>query len=851
VRFVIAMALRETRASWRRLLFFFVCIAIGVAAIVALRSVIQNVRDVFTHEARGLIAADVTISTRREWTPAARQTIDRQLEVAGVEARTETVETPTMVRAVEEPATDRSTTRPVRMVELRAVGPEFPLYGTVGLEGGQPYSHALLANHGALVRPELLTALDVKVGDQIAIGKATFTIKDVITTEPGRSMGNFSLGPRVLIDLADVASTGLIGFGSQVRRVILVRAPENRVDALVRALRDEFKEEFITARSFRATDDAIGEDFERAENYLSMVGLVIVILGGISVSSVTRVFILQKFRSIAVLKCVGARSGQIIAVYLLQVLVLGFAGSLLGLVLARVAIAAIPLFLPPETPMLADVHYGVTASAAAQGMGIGALVSLLFSVVPLLQVRLVKPSLLLRDESSGKGATDWVRWVAMALVTAALVALTAWQAASLRVGLVVSAGFCGVAFVLHWAGQLLVRTIAPLSAARSFPLRHAVLHISRPGNQTRVILLAVGLGAFFIVGVRSMQSSLLDELEMSASGAGPDMFLMDIQRDQLPGVREFLSDPARGTGAFQLIPVLRARVTAVEGRETNLESFEEVRERGSLAREYTVTYRDRLEPNETIVQGAFWNSPSSEPEVSIEDGLRERFRLNVGDTVRFDILGRIVNARVTSIRKVEWRDARAGGFMFVFRPGVLDNAPQMMIAPVKGPDAVADRARFQHDLVERFPNVSVIDLREMLQTVRDVMNKVTLAISVVGGLVLLSGVLILIGAVAMTKFQRVYEAAVFKTLGANTRTIARMLLLEYSVLGLLAGLIGSLAAIALTWGVSRFAIDIPWRVYALEHTMGVLITMVLVAAIGVLSSLDVLRHKPLATLRAE
>ena len=175
----------------------------------------------------------------------------------------------------------------------------------------------------------------MKVGDRLAIGKATFTIRGVITTEPGRSMGNFSLGPRVLIDLADVGSTGLVSFGSQVRRVILVRAPENRVEALVRGLRDEFKDEFVTARSFRATDDAIGEDFERAENYLSMVGLVIVILGGIAVSSVTRVFILQKFRSIAVLKCVGARSAQIIAVYLLQVLALGLAGSLLGVVLAR------------------------------------------------------------------------------------------------------------------------------------------------------------------------------------------------------------------------------------------------------------------------------------------------------------------------------------------------------------------------------------------------------------------------------------------------------------------------------------------------------------------------------------
>src|SRR5436189_591899 len=167
MRFVLAMAMRETRASWKRLLFFFVCIAIGVAAIVALRSVIQNVRDVFTQEARGLIAADVTISTRREWTPAARQAIDRHLEVAGVDARTETIETPTMVRAVEGDASGGSGTKPVRMVELRAIGPEFPLYGTIGLEGGQPYSHSLLAGHGALVRPELLTALDVKVGDRL------------------------------------------------------------------------------------------------------------------------------------------------------------------------------------------------------------------------------------------------------------------------------------------------------------------------------------------------------------------------------------------------------------------------------------------------------------------------------------------------------------------------------------------------------------------------------------------------------------------------------------------------------------------------------------------------------------
>jgi putative ABC transport system permease protein len=418
-------------------------------------------------------------------------------------------------------------------------------------------------------------------------------------------------------------------------------------------------------------------------------------------------------------------------------------------------------------------------------------------------------------------------------VTAALIAVAVWQAASLPIGLVVCAGFTGLAFVLYLAGRALVAAISPLANTPSFPLRHAVLHLSRPGNQTRVILLAVGLGAFFIVGIRSLQSSLIEEFSVQVSADSPDMFLLDIQRDQSEGVHAFLTERAVDGARAQLLPVLRARVVGV-GR-----------------REYTVTYRDHLESNERILDGAFWTGPSAEPEVSIEQGIRERLDFTVGDMIPFDILGRVVNARVTSVRQVEWRDSRNGGFMFVFRPGSLDNAPQTFIAPVKGPASPADRARFQHDLVAAFPNVSVIDFFTILATVRDITDKVTLAITVVGGLVLFSGALILVGAVAMTKYQRVYEAAVFKTLGARTGTIARMLLVEYSVLGALAGLVGSVGAIGLTWGVSRYALEIPWRVSPAEHAAGVLVTAVLVAAVGVVSSLDVLRNKPLSTLRAE
>ena len=249
--FVLRMALRETRASWRRLLFFFVCIAVGVAAIVALRSVIQSVRAVFGQEAKSLIAADVLISTNRDWTPAALATIDRRLSTYGATARTETIETATMVRPADE--------RPVaRMVELRAVQAPFPLYGELTLDGGRAYSHALVEQHGVLVRPELLSALGVAVGDRIVIGLVPFTIRGVIANEPGRRVGGFSLGPRVIVDFADLPSTGLLSQGSRARRVLLARVPDDRIAPLVEALHGDFKDDFVSARSYRSNDDEIG-----------------------------------------------------------------------------------------------------------------------------------------------------------------------------------------------------------------------------------------------------------------------------------------------------------------------------------------------------------------------------------------------------------------------------------------------------------------------------------------------------------------------------------------------------------------------------------------------------------------
>jgi putative ABC transport system permease protein len=265
-----------------------------------------------------------------------------------------------------------------------------------------------------------------------------------------------------------------------------------------------------------------------------------------------------------------------------------------------------------------------------------------------------------------------------------------------------------------------------------------------------------------------------------------------------------------------------------------------------------VTYRPRLERNERIVSGEFWPpTPGAAAEVSIEQGMGDRQGLGLGDVIRFDILGRVIEARVTSVRHVEWADARAGGFMFVFRPGVLDAAPRTFIAPLKGPADAGRRARFQRDLTTQFPNVSVVDVQEILAAVTRVLGIVTLAVTVVGSLVLFSGILILVGSISMTRFQRTYEAAILKTLGATTRRIAAMLAVEYGLLGFLAGVIGSAGALVLSWAVSAFVLDVPWQPTPGPVVAGMLASSALVTVVGVLASLDVLRRKPLATLRAE
>jgi putative ABC transport system permease protein len=327
------------------------------------------------------------------------------------------------------------------------------------------------------------------------------------------------------------------------------------------------------------------------------------------------------------------------------------------------------------------------------------------------------------------------------------------------------------------------------------------------------------------------------------------MFLIDVQKDQKEGV-ELLVEQATGERPT-LIPTIRARISAINGQEIDFEQDEMRRERGRLGREYVVTYRPKLESNETVIAGKLWDeSPSPEAEVSIEESMRGLAGLDVGSTITFDISGRKLTARVTSIRHVDWRNSRTG-FMVLFRPGSLDNAPQMLVAPVNGPTGEVERSRFQRNLLDQYPNLSVIDVADIVRAITRIINNITLAVSFVGGFILLSGTLILAGSLAMTKFHRIYETAVLKTLGAKRKTLLVILLAEYGLIGFVAGVIGSFASEGLSYATSRYVFEVPWRLAPGLSLAGIVGTIILVTVVGAISTFDVLSRKPLATLRAQ
>ncbi len=833
MNFIFNLVFREIRSSWRRLLFFFLCIALGVGSIVALRSLINNLSRAVAGDARGILTADFEVSSTSPFSPTDIAKIE---EVIGkstiVEARNEAVTTSSMARNEEN----------FTFADLKGIESPFPLVGDFVLADGKPFDFSLLDNLGAVVQSTLLTKLNVKIGDTIRIGDADFEIRAAFDEEPGGSSG-FKLGPRVFIEKKAFDSAGLLRFGSRARRRILYRTSENPAE-LIKQLREALKGSIITVQSYRETQENLGEQFAKTENYLSLTGLLILVLGGIGVWNVARVFVEQKRKTVAILKCLGAGGGSILTIYLLQIMTLGLVGSLFGVFLAQAAMWFVKSRFADGLP--ANMSYSLQNSAIWQGVVLGLLISLLFSVLPLLQIRNIKPSLLLRDTNNIEiRKLDWTKWTIGLLSLVGLLGLATWQAGSLKIGIAFLVSLAVTSSVLYVSAIFLTRLLKLFKNIGSFSVSQAINSLYRPGNQTRVILLAVGLGAFVVLAVQSLQTNLIREFDLSRNQTLPSLFVFDVLKSQVNEVKS-LAENATGE-TIKPIPNVRMRMTELDGKPIDFQQKEMRQEQGRLGREYIVTYRPQLEDNEELIEGK-WFGENAENEVSMADDMRDLLNFDLGSVITFDVLGRRISAKVTSIRKFDTKKTRTA-FMFVFPPGVLEKAPQTFTIPITKKLDAKPRADFQRSVLDKFANVQIFDVADIVNAVGKLINNFVLAISFVGSFVILTGILILIGSVALTKSQRIYENAILKTLGAKRPTLAVILLVEYGLLGLLAGIIGTIFSTAMSYGVTKFIFEIDWSFDVNLFFIGICTTTLLVMIVGTIASFDVLFRKPLATLR--
>ncbi len=837
--FALVHAWRETRASARRLGLYMGAITLGVAALVAINSFRANVTASIQGQARELLGADLRLSSSSPF-PASVAALVDSLSAAGDSVARVTG----LVSMALAPRTGAT-----RLIQLRAVEPGWPFYGDVPTEPAGLWSR-FRASGDALVDPALLVQLGVRIGDTLSIGQSRFRIAGTVDA-PAEIGFQTAVGPRVFIGSRQLAATGLVRFGTLARYEAYVRMPARATqDAFTAAHRDLLREQHVGVTTAEDRAENLTEDLGNLSRFLGLIGLTALLLGGIGVASAIHVFIKEKIPTVAVLRCLGARQRTVFGAYLLQAAALGLAGSAAGVLVGIAAQAALPAVLRPFLPV--DVGFSLNATAIVAGLVVGLWVAAIFALIPLLSIRDVTPLQALRQGfEPAERARDPLRGVAYGALAASILALSIWQAPTWRTGLAFACGLAVTVGVLWLVALGVVRATRRFFPTRArYVVRQGVSNLFRPHNQTVAVTLSLGFGVFLIGTMYLVQRNLLDKIRLRDDTMRANVLLFDVQPDQVRGVDSLFT--ARGAPLHEITPIVPARIAAVNGRSVQqiLADTTIHRHRWALRREFRNTYRDTMTATERITAGHWFRGPhrAGQPaRISVDEGVAQELGVGLGDTITWNFNGASIPSVVTSLRHVDW-GRFAPNFFVVFEPGVLDQAPQTVVALARIADATR-RAEVQRDLVQRYPNVSVLDLQMLQRTLDSILSRVALAIRFLALFSIGGGVLVLIGALATSRFQRTRESALLKTLGASRRQIRTVLLTEYLALGVLAALTGSALAGLAGWAlVSRF-FHLPFRL----PVPGLLLlwagVAALTVAVGLFNSRDVLRKAPLVVLR--
>ena len=842
IGFVLRMAGREIRAAPRRLLLLTGSVAIGVAALVAIGSFTDNVRVSVRTQARGLLGADFALSSRRPLPPAVERVLDTLRARGGTVARVTNFGGMAYV-----PRTSGT-----RLVQVAAVEPGYPFYGDLRSQPADAWAR-LQRGGTVVVDPSLLTALGARVGDTLALGETRLAITGVVTNAPANVGFRAALGPRIYIAARDLAATRLLGFGSRAEYEAYVRLPADvSPQLLAQQYRPMLQPDRVSVRTVSEDQRNLNDALGRLTGYLGLVGTIALLLGGIGVASAVVVFIRQRLDTIAVLRCLGASARAVFAVYAAEAAAMGLAGGALGAGVGLLAQRLLPGLLASLLPV--DVRPAISIGAIATGVGAGLGVALIFAAIPLLAIRRVPPlAALRRDVEPERRRLDLWQLGAVAVLAASTVALAAHQVDSWRQG-AIFAGAVAVALLVLWGVSWIAIRLARrrLPSGWPYPWRQGLANLHRPANQTATVVLAIGFGAFLLGTLLLVQYNLLRILQISGGPERPNLVLFDIQTDQVGEVVATVQ--AAGYRASAPVPIVPMRIQSIKGRAVAVSRPDTTADAGpdagswAVRREYRSTYRDTLVASERLVAGRWW-TPGVPNEVSVEREVARELGVSVGDQIVWDVQGAPISTRVTSIREVDWARFEPN-FFVVFSPGTLEAAPQTVLLMTRVPSA-AERGALQRQIAERLPNVTSLDLSNVQTTLERLIDRVVLAIRFMALFTLGTGALVLVGALATSRFQRMREGALLRTLGATRGQLWRVVVAEYLSLGTLAALVALLLATASGWALTRFVFDGRFTLPVVPFAALGLGVVALTVLVGLANSRDVLRRPPLEVLRGE
>ncbi len=835
-KWLFKMAWRDAKASRVRLLLFMASIILGIAAVVSIQLFSTNLKDNIQRQSKALMGADYIIDSRQEPTLRAQAIID------SLKPDAQEVNFVSMIAFPKNGGT--------KLVKVRGLQGDFPFYGTIDTEPSSA-SVAYQDLGGALVDATLMLQFNVKAGDSIKVGELTLPIAGALKAIPGSTAISTSVAPTVIIPNRLIEGTELLQFGSRKEYQFFYKATDSlnlsRFADKIGPLLDAENADLDTHTS---TSQRLGRRYDNVGKFLNLAAFIALLLGCIGIASSVHIYIKEKLQSIAVLKCMGASRKQSFLIFLLQIAGIGIVGGLLGSLIGVALQELFPYILQEFLPFTVEIS--ISIQPILIGIFLGLFMSVLFALLPLLRTWYVSPLEVLRVDEEASQGPNKVRFFVLGLILLFLFLFSFWllkdalYALSFVGGTLVT--FATLAFIATGFMKLIKRYFPKRFG---YTTRQSLLNLFRPNNQTVVLVVAIGLGTFLISTLYFTKDILLAKTEIGQTAENANLIILDVQTDQRDAIEKRLTDG--NLPVLSSIPIVTMRVHKIKDRLVNDIRQDSVREMGGwiLRHEFRTTYRDTLADSEEVLEGEWTPElPKGAPVViSISDNIARDAKLAVGDALVFNVQGVLLETTIGSIRSVDWTQLQPN-FTIVFPKGVLEQAPQFRVITTAVPDEVGS-ANLQRDLVAQFPNVSVLDLRQVFTIVEDILDKVSWIINFMAFFSILTGIIVLIGSVRTSKYQRIKESVLLRTLGAKNTQILKISALEYVFLGLLGSLVGILLALVSSLCLALFVFKEPFLPSSIPFLVFLPGITLLVLAIGLSNIQTVLRSSPLEVLRRE